>query len=172
MVRLRRLLDRGSEVTFLPGDGSDENRTYEVHVVTVEGNGVTATGPSPQSALLNATRVQPDGGQVTYAQAADGGWFADLRDTTGRSTAAGYGRSHAAALAQLLQRRGLADQADDDGLEPYCGECGAPIGIFLGHGQGWHHHRGAGTAAAPVELYDADHEPAPAWRERAAGDAK
>lgn len=50
MVRLRKLLDQGSEVTFLPGDGSDENRVYDVHVVTVEGNGFTASGPTPQSA--------------------------------------------------------------------------------------------------------------------------
>lgn len=167
MVRLRRQLDRGSEVTFLPGDGSSENRTYEVHVVTVEGNSVSATGPTPQSALLNVTRVQPDGGQVTYAPAAGGGWFADLRDVSGRILATGIGNSHAEALAHMLERRGLADQADDDGLEPFCGTCEATIGIFHGH-SGWQHFRGSGTVEAPNELFEADHEIAAAWRANAA----
>ena len=27
---------------------------------------------------------------------------------------------------------------DLDGLEPYCAGCGAWVGIFLGHGDGWH----------------------------------
>lgn len=168
MVRLRKLLDRGSEVTFLPGDGSDENRTYDVHVVTVDGNGITASGPTPQSALLNVTRVQPDGGQLTYAAASYGGWFADLRDVSGRIKATGYGRSQAEALAQLLERRGLADEDDsDDDLEPYCGTCEATIGIFHGH-TGWQHFRGSGTVEAPNELFDAGHEIAVAWRENAA----
>jgi hypothetical protein len=53
------------------------------------------------------------------------------------------------------------DQANDD---PYCRTCGSPVGIFHGHGRGWHHWRGNGTAASPVELYDAGHAPEVAWR--------
>jgi len=36
-----------------------------------------------------------------------------------------------------------------------CSTCGSTIAIFLGHGDGWHHYRGEGTVASPVELYDA-----------------
>lgn len=65
---------------------------------------------------------------------------------------------------ELLGR--LSDAEDDaDDPEPYCSACGAPVGIFLTHGRGWHHYRGEGTVDSPVELYDADHEPAVAWRE-------
>lgn len=53
--------------------------------------------------------------------------------------------------------------ADDD-LEPYCATCGATVGIFIDHGEGWHHFRGAGTPEDPNELYDAGHEPDLAWR--------
>lgn len=65
-------------------------------------------------------------------------------------------------LVERLNARLDDDQADDD--EPYCGTCGARVGIFLGHGDAWHHYRGEGTAASPVELYDADHAPVVAWR--------
>jgi hypothetical protein len=60
------------------------------------------------------------------------------------------------------------DTYDDelDELEPYCAACGATAGIFYGR-TGWHHYRGNGTAETPNELYDAGHEPAVAWRERA-----
>ena len=110
MVRLRKLLDSGSEVTFLPGDGTaaDGSRSYDVHVVTVDGNGITACGPSPQNALLSVSRLEGDGRQVTYAQAAGGGWFADLRDEDGRCVETGIGRTHAEALAHLRERVQLA----------------------------------------------------------------
>ena len=68
------------------------------------------------------------------------------------------------ALAERLTTR-LAedeDQADED--EPYCNTCGSPVGIFYGHGDGWHHFRGEGTADSPVELFDAGHAPEVAWR--------
>jgi hypothetical protein len=71
----------------------------------------------------------------------------------------------AEALADVLDddQADEADQADDED-EPYCYTCGSPIGIFLGHGDGWHHWRGQGTADSPVELYDAGHAPEVAWR--------
>src|SRR2546423_707318 len=51
------------------------------------------------------------------------------------------------------------DQADDLDDETYfCSTCGGTISIFIGHGDGWQHYRGQGTAASPVELYDAGHE--------------
>jgi hypothetical protein len=76
-----------------------------------------------------------------------------------------------AMTERLLDRVDEADQ-DADVLEPYCSACGAPIGIFRGHGEGWHHYRGAGTIASPVKLFDAGHEPVVAWRENAAGTAQ
>lgn len=53
----------------------------------------------------------------------------------------------------------------DDGLEPYCLTCGSWVGIFQGHGDGWHHFHGQGTPDNPVVLTDADHEAVVAWRE-------
>ena len=54
------------------------------------------------------------------------------------------------------------DEAEDDHWrEAYtCSTCGALIGVFIGHGDAWRHYRGEGTAASPVELYDAGHEAA------------
>jgi hypothetical protein len=57
-----------------------------------------------------------------------------------------------------------ASPAEDD-LEPYCATCGAAVGLFIGHGEDWHHFRGTGTVADPNRLYDSDHEPVVAWRE-------
>ena len=56
------------------------------------------------------------------------------------------------------------DQAEDDYWRDYdytCSTCGAQIGMFIGR-RGWHHYRGDGTAASPVEIYNAGHEATPA----------
>jgi hypothetical protein len=66
------------------------------------------------------------------------------------------------ALGSVLDA--LDDQQADDEPEPYCHTCGSRVGIFIGHGDGWHHWRGRGTADSPVELYDAGHAPEVAWR--------
>lgn len=58
---------------------------------------------------------------------------------------------------------GRLDETRDDG-DPYCTVCAGSVGIFHGHGDGWHHYRGEGTVASPVELFDAGHAPAVAWR--------
>ena len=68
------------------------------------------------------------------------------------------------ALAAILDDRDEDDLDDLEDEEPYCYTCGSPAGIFLGHGDGWHHWRGKGTADSPVELYDAGHAPEVAWR--------
>jgi hypothetical protein len=65
-------------------------------------------------------------------------------------------------LDALNDRDEGADDDGLDGLEPYCAECGAWAGMFLGM-EGWRHFRGAGTVASPVEIYDAGHEAVPAW---------
>jgi len=51
---------------------------------------------------------------------------------------------------------------DDDAAEPYCLTCGQWVHMFHGI-EGWRHFRGEGTAASPVELYDAGHEPMVGW---------
>jgi hypothetical protein len=68
-----------------------------------------------------------------------------------------------AAVAELLDLGDDEDQGDAD-EEPFCSACGASIGIFYGRGNAWLHYRGQGTAASPVELFDAGHEPVIAWR--------
>jgi hypothetical protein len=60
------------------------------------------------------------------------------------------------------------DEDDEDCLEPYCSRCGATIGIFIGHGDGWRHYRGGGTVESPNELFDAGHEAELAERARGA----
>lgn len=65
-------------------------------------------------------------------------------------------------MVERLEER-LDEQYQND-AEPYCATCGATIGIFQGHGDAWRHYRGEGTAASPVGLFDAGHEPVIAWR--------
>jgi hypothetical protein len=81
--------------------------------------------------------------------------------------------SHAPAMFDfaLVRDRELAGklttrlaEGEDQEDEPFCAGCGADIGIFIGLGPGWHHFRGEGTAASPVELYDAGHAPEVGWR--------
>jgi hypothetical protein len=66
------------------------------------------------------------------------------------------------AMTERLMARLNEGQADDG--EPYCETCGATIGVFHGRGDAWLHYTGQGTAASPVELFDAGHEPVIAWR--------
>ena len=55
MLELRRLLEAGHEVTFLRGDAASADRAYECHLITPEGNGVTACGATPAAALAEAS---------------------------------------------------------------------------------------------------------------------
>ena len=69
----------------------------------------------------------------------------------------------ALAAVELGEETGHDDdqaaEGDQDDNETYaCLTCGALIGVFIGHGDGWLHYRGEGTAASPVELFDAGHE--------------
>ena len=47
-----------------------------------------------------------------------------------------------------------------DDTDYTCATCSATVGMFIGR-EGWHHFRGAGTVASPVELYDPGHPAAP-----------
>jgi ribosomal protein S27AE len=48
--------------------------------------------------------------------------------------------------------------------EPFCARCGAPVGIFLAHGQDYRHYRGVLTATSKPKPYKTDHAPVLAWR--------
>jgi len=67
-------------------------------------------------------------------------------------------------LLGALNDRDEGDGGELDGLEPYCAECGAWIGMFFGM-EGWRHFRGDPTPGGQRELYDAGHEAVPAWTE-------
>jgi hypothetical protein len=68
-------------------------------------------------------------------------------------------------LGLLLDALAGAGAGEDvcGGLEPYCAECGHWTGLFLGVG-GWKHYRGD-PRGGKRELYDAGHDPVPAWCE-------
>ncbi|HET9969176.1 MAG TPA: hypothetical protein VFQ68_13155 [Streptosporangiaceae bacterium] len=53
------------------------------------------------------------------------------------STTTGIGDDPAAAVASVWPLDVLDDDQAED--EPYCVTCGAPVGIFYGHGEDWHH---------------------------------
>lgn len=62
-------------------------------------------------------------------------------------------------LSDIVRRLGIpvADdaKADEDEDETFtCVRCGGTVGIFQGHGDGWRHYRGSGTAADPNVLYE------------------
>jgi hypothetical protein len=94
-----------------------------------------------------------------------GGGADSLREHTGEdgspyAAAFGEARYYLAELVAIAERldSDAADDDDDDLPETFlCATCGATIAIFIGHGDGWHHYTGNGTAAHPTVLYDADH---------------
>lgn len=67
-------------------------------------------------------------------------------------------------MVERLQERLDGDRDGEDDLIPYCAECGATIGVFIGHGSGYHHFRGSGAVESPNELYDPGHGPVVTWR--------
>ncbi len=52
------------------------------------------------------------------------------------------------------------DGSDDPA--PFCGRCGADIGVFLKFGLDWRHYRA--TTLDDIELFDPGHAPVLAWR--------
>jgi len=109
--------------------------------------------------LADALRELLDEGYELTLNKAPGncGYLADLVGPLGSQTT-GIGDDPAAAVASVWP---LDDLDDDPNTDPCCCTCGAPVGIFHGHGDGWH---GEATIESPVELYDAGHEPEVAWR--------
>ena len=72
--------------------------------------------------------------------------------------------SAAVKLATVAAAFHAADDqaADGEDIEPYCATCGAWIGNFYGL-TGWRHFRGDPAPGGQRDLYEADHEAAPAW---------
>jgi hypothetical protein len=52
------------------------------------------------------------------------------------------------------------DGSDDPA--PFCGHCGADIGVFLKFGLDWRHYKA--TTFDDIELFDPGHAPVLAWR--------
>jgi hypothetical protein len=53
--------------------------------------------------------------------------------------------------------------SDSDAMEPYCTQCGAAVGVFIGRGNEWLHYTGR-PETANVQSHSVDHEPAIGWR--------
>jgi hypothetical protein len=70
---------------------------------------------------------------------------------------------HVAAI-RMIEEAGVTSLGELAG-EPFCRACAGQVGIFQGRGAGWHHFRGEGTAASPVELYDPGHLPDVGYRD-------
>jgi hypothetical protein len=154
---VRRLLDAGYSITFaLPpaayatGDGP----LYMASVTSSFGSHWLGAGETPAAALRS---VWPLGDGPGH-----GG--------CGHCDGMGCNRPGCPTCAAWLDGEhvtgtcGVCGYADPDEPEPYCTSCGGSVGIFLGHGDGWHHYRGDGTAASPNELFDAGHAPVIGWR--------
>ncbi len=123
---------------------------------------------SPGAVVLTAEQAATARQALADAAAARraGGWCRDCLTGECSDHTADVGRAEVyEALGRELGQHQDDDRAGElDGLEPCCTACGARCGIFQGHGPGWHHFRGDGTAEHPAGLFDAGHVPAVAWR--------
>jgi hypothetical protein len=68
------------------------------------------------------------------------------------------------AILDAVEPPARPSPEDSTDREPFCARCGAPVGIFLAHGQGYRHYRGVLTATSKPKPYKADHAPVIAWR--------
>jgi hypothetical protein len=122
-------------------------------------------GPLPAAAQLAGRGMNAE---LAARRAAAAAVLADYRAAVAAAPAAcPPGPEWTLRLASMLGLllAALAGDHDDDGgedgLEPCCAECGQWIGLFRGEA-GWRHYRGD-PRGGKRELYDAGHDPAPAW---------
>ena len=73
------------------------------------------------------------------------------------STLSAYTEALGAAQALIFDLIAITRRLNGEPETYTCVLCGATISVFIDHGDGWHHYRGSGTAADPIELYDAGH---------------
>jgi hypothetical protein len=52
---------------------------------------------------------------------------------------------------------------EDEEPLPVCRRCGAPVGIFLGHGLRWQHFRGDAATTGHHEIYHPSHQAEVTW---------
>jgi hypothetical protein len=76
------------------------------------------------------------------------------------STLSAYVEAFGAAQKLISDLVAIIGRTEDEAYT--CATCGQWVGIFIDHGDGWHHYRGEGTAASPVVIYDPGHEATPA----------
>jgi hypothetical protein len=57
----------------------------------------------------------------------------------------------------------VAPIPDDEEPIPVCGQCGAPVGIFLAHGLRWQHFHGDNATTGTQEIYDPGHPAEVTW---------
>ena len=72
---------------------------------------------------------------------------------------AGYAPAVFDAVAEAVEA--CPGDGTDDPI-PFCGQCGADIGVFLKFGLDWRHYRA--TTFDDIELFDPGHAPVVAWR--------
>lgn len=171
---LRALLDEGYRVTFTQDPASSD---YLADLTGPLGTQAAGLGQTPAGALASVWPLDEDladePGPVVDATAAAAlaGKITVLREYVGRAAADG-GPDLFAVLDRvsgdlgrisLILAAATEDIGDDtDDVEPYCTTCGQWVHMFHGY-EGWRHFRGEGTAASPVELYEAGHKAMVAW---------
>lgn len=164
---VRRLIDAGYSVTFTAPPSGYDSPAYMVTVTSEFGSRWRGVAGTPGGALR---AVWPLG----YASGQGGCGHCGRMGCTVADcpVCAAYGP----AIAGNCGVCGYTDpdainaedddedeeEEDSDDLDPYCAECGTGIGIFWGHGDGWHHWRKASDGR--TEIYDAGHAPVVAWR--------
>ncbi len=167
---LRMLLDEGYCVTFAqhPADSG-----YLAELTGPLGSQATGAGDSPACALTSVwpLDISPDDEpEAIDATAATilAGKITALREYVGRAATDGNLDPSAALdrisgdLGRISVILAAATEDDEDDTEPYCATCGHWIGHFHGL-DGWRHYKGDPAPGGQRELYESDHEAAPAW---------
>lgn len=174
------LINEGYRVTFTQGSSGAD---CAVDLTGPLGSQAAGLGESPAAALasvwpLDTLPTEDDdadeepGAVDATAAAVLAEKITALREYVGRAlgdvhhdglgvlerVAADLGRI-SVILAAATER---VDDDDEDDMEPFCTRCGEWIGHFHGL-DGWRHFRGDPAPGGQRELYDADHEAAPAW---------
>lgn len=167
---IRRLIDAGYEVKFSPSPLTGPGGDYYAEITMEYGSRWKCFGATPGEAIRSNWPLGVGPGQGGCAHCGGLGCEADhcpvcaaYTSDPGNGVCGVCGAGYPVAGEDDLTGDEDEFGHEDDEPDPYCSACGADIGIFHGHGDGWHHYRGNGTAEAPIELYDAGHAPAVAW---------
>ena len=72
------------------------------------------------------------------------------------------------AMLDKVECDAIDDEPSIEEPEPFCVKCGAPVGIFLAHGNEYRHYRGGLSPASKPKPYKTDHAPVVGYRSVAA----